>query len=116
MALNNAGVTSHKTEARTVELDVFGQRFSVRSDNTDARIAEIVAVVDARLGAIQKSAGTLPADRIALLGALTLAEELVALQEENALLKEAVRDRAGQLMGALDELQELHNPNEACLS
>ena len=99
-------VSAPKPDSRPVEIDLMGRTFTVRSDNSPERIEEIVGLVNQRLREIQTKATTLPADRIALLACLTLAEELVSLRHENATLKDAVAEQATEMLGALDDLQE----------
>ena len=68
----------------SVQVEIFGQTYSIKSTDDTASIRELAAFVDARMKEVQKGTGTSDPLRVAILTALTLSDELVRLRSENA--------------------------------
>ena len=87
-----------------MSLELFGQRFTVVSDNDEARVRDIVAFVNRRLEEIKDSSKRIQTDQIALLAALNIAEELFEERLKNRSLRRKVRDRSLKLLHAIDAM------------
>lgn len=63
-----------------VTVDVFGESYSLKSDIELDQVIKIAALVDERMKKIAKANLCLSPSRVAVLAALTLAEELLQLE------------------------------------
>ncbi len=68
----------------SVQVEIFGQVYSIKSTDDTASIRELAAFVDARMKEVQKGTGTSDPLRVAILTALTLSDELFRLRTETA--------------------------------
>ena len=91
---------------RTVDLELFGQRFSVSTDTEEKRVREIVGFVNQRLEAIRDGSRRVHTDQIALLAALNIAEELFDERDEHTSVKRGVRERAHKLLHRIDAVAQ----------
>lgn len=87
---------------RSMSLELFGQRLSVVSDADESRVRELVDFVNRRLEAISQGTKRVPAENIALLAALNLAEELFEERDRAERLRRKVRERSRRLLASID--------------
>ena len=68
--------------AEDVEVEIFGQSFRVAAgEATPAYIQKLASYVDERLRAIADTTKTMPLNRMAILAALNIADDLFKLQD-----------------------------------
>lgn len=91
---------------RVVDLELFGQRFTVNTDTDAERVRDIVDFVNRRLETIRDASRRVQTDQIALLAALNIAEELFSERDRRRSLKRSVRDRSMRLLDALDSISK----------
>lgn len=96
-----------------MSIDLFGHQLTVRSDNDPQTVREIVAFVNQRLESIQGSSRRAPTDKIALLCALNIAEELFAERDKREKLKTRVTNDSERLLGVVDRLQKIEAKGSA---
>lgn len=65
----------------SVQVEIFGQTYSIKGMAEPDHIKELAAYVDAKMKEIQKGTGTAEPHRVAILAALTITEELHRLRE-----------------------------------
>lgn len=63
-----------------VTVEVFGENYSLKSDIELDRVVKVAALVDERMKKISKANLCLSSNRVAILAALTIAEELLQLE------------------------------------
>lgn len=63
-----------------VTVEVFGENYSLKSDIELDRVIKVAALVDERMKKISKANLCLPPNRIAILAALTIAEDFLQLE------------------------------------
>jgi cell division protein ZapA len=97
-------VETDPANKRSLNLELFGQRFTVVSDNDEAKVRDIVAFVNRRLEEIRESSKRIQTDQIALLAALNIAEELFEERQKNRSLRRKVRDRSMKLLNSIDAM------------
>ncbi len=102
-----------KSHSRAMSIDLFGHQLTVRSDNDPARVKEIVAFVNQRLESIQGTSKRAPTDKIALLCALNIAEELFSEREKRRALRERVTTDSKKLMQVVDQLEAVEAKGSA---
>lgn len=89
-----------------MSLELFGQQFTVVSDNDESSVRNIVDFVNQRLEEIRDSTSRIKVDQIALLAALNIAEELFAERSKNEALKASVKTRSAKLLSAIDKMAQ----------
>lgn len=87
---------------RVVDLELFGQRFTVSTDAEPERVRDIVDFVNRRLEMVRDASRRVQTDQIALLAALNIAEELFIERDRRRGLERSVRDRSMRLLDAID--------------
>jgi cell division protein ZapA len=97
-------------EAGAVVVDIYDQVYQLRGTDPE-HIERLAALVDAKMRAVSAHGATVDSLRVAVLAALNIADELVALRARfdslNGSLNQAqsnVRTRTGSLAGMLDEV------------
>jgi len=95
-----------------VVVDIYDQIYQLRGTDP-AHIERLANVVDAKMRAVSAHGATVDSLRVAVLAALNIADELMALRARYDSLagsltqsQSSVRSRAGSLSGMLDEILE----------
>jgi cell division protein ZapA (FtsZ GTPase activity inhibitor) len=63
------------TQPQPIEVEIFGQRFALRSEKSEAEVRQIAAYVDRRLAQLAERGRSAVLLRVALMAALTIADE-----------------------------------------
>ena len=103
-------------DSGAVVVDIYDQIYQLRGTDP-GHIERLASVVDSKMRAVSAHGATVDSLRVAVLAALNIADELLALRTRfealNAKVVEAgreqqnaVRSRAGSLMGMLDAVLE----------
>lgn len=87
---------------RSVTVNVAGQKLSIRTDASDAELAELARLVNDRVKEIQSASMSASQAKVYLLVALSLADELRQARNEATRTREAVEAHA---QGALSFLE-----------
>lgn len=97
-------------EAGAVVVDIYDQVYQLRGTDPE-HIERLAAVVDKKMRAVSAHGATVDSLRVAVLAALNIADELLALRARFDALngslsqeKSNVRTRTGSLAGMLDEV------------
>ena len=97
------------TKPRRIELDIFGQTFSLIAED-EARLQEVAKYVDAQMKELSQSTATIDSFRLAVLAALNIANERFDLADrlagrDNAVQAqfEALSAKAERISIELDE-------------
>jgi cell division protein ZapA len=81
-----------------VQVEIFGQVYSIKGKDDPAYIRELAAFIDDKMKEIQKGTGTADPHRVAILTALTIADELYRLRERYGILERTSEKAAGRLL------------------
>ena len=103
-------------ESGAVVVDIYDQIYQLRGTDS-TYIERLASVVDSKMRAVSARGATVDSLRVAVLAALNIADELLAmrtrcetlattLEANRAQTQSAVRSRAGSLMGMLDAVLE----------
>jgi len=84
----------------SVQVEIFGQTYSIKAVNGKEYLRELAAFVDARMKEVQKGTGTPDGYKIAILAALNIADELHRLRSQHDTLRKTTAS-------SLDNLIEL---------
>ncbi len=96
---------------RTVQVEIAGQRLTIRSDEGPDYVHELAAYVDAHLHQLSGGRRTTNPQRVALLVAMQIADELFRERD----LHHQLRARVGRRLAALDEAVAAHEQRLAQL-
>lgn len=64
-----------------VQVEIYGQIYSIKGEGDATRIRELAAYIDARMKEVEKGTGTVDPHRVAILAALTIADECYRLRD-----------------------------------
>jgi len=84
----------------SIQVEIFGQTYSIKAENDREYIRKLAAFVDARMKEVQKGTGTSDGYKIAILAALNIADELNRIQAEHDIFRRSAAT-------SLDHLIEL---------
>jgi cell division protein ZapA (FtsZ GTPase activity inhibitor) len=87
---------------RSVEITVMGRTFTIKTDESDEHVKAVSNYVDGRYNELLGGA-KVPPQNIAVLTALTLADELIKERMRHRALKEAVRLRGSTLVSKIEQ-------------
>jgi len=91
------------SEPHDVTVSIFGNRYTLRSDADPAQVAELAAVVDARMRDAAGAGSAAGVDRIAVLAALNLADDLAREHRARTEDREELQTRTGRILAILDD-------------
>ncbi len=96
-----------------IDVSVLGHRYPVRASGTAkerARISEAAQLLEDRIAAIAKSTGEVDRGHLAVMAALALADEVLALgtrhetsRADDAAFRQVLRHRSERLLGLVEE-------------
>jgi len=87
-----------------VQIEIFGQSYSIKGKDDPAYIRELAAFIDAKMKEIQKGTGTVDPHRVAILTALTITDELYRLRERYGVLEKTSENAASRLLDVTDNI------------
>jgi cell division protein ZapA len=77
-----------------VKVQIFGQTYVVRGDLEEAYVQKLAAFVDEKMRAIADATSTVDTQKLAVLAALAIADELHSAREERTDREELLREQA----------------------
>lgn len=86
----------------SVQVEIFGQIYSIKGKDDPAYIRELAAFVDGHMKEVQKGTGTADPHRVAILTALTISDELYRLREQHSVLEKTSEQSAKRLLDLTD--------------
>ena len=87
----------------TVQVEIFGHKYSLKGGADEAYVRELAALVDSRMKDVQRGTGTTDGYRIAILAALNLADELHRLRAEQASLRKTTDGALKRIIDLIPE-------------
>jgi cell division protein ZapA len=77
-----------------VKVQIFGQTYAIRGQLDERYVQKLAAYVDAKMKAIADSTTTVDTQKMAILAALAIADELHSVQRERGEHEELLREQA----------------------
>ncbi len=90
-------------EPQDVTVNIFGSRYTLRTDGDPQRLIELAEGVDALMREAASAGGAAGADRIAVLVALNLADELARERRARNEDREDLSARTGRILEILND-------------
>ncbi len=84
------------------EITILGQKYVVKSDQDEAQLREVAAYVDEKLRALQRG-GHVNTVRVAVLGALNIANEYFEYRRRMASILDQMEERTNRLSDLVNE-------------
>ena len=78
----------------SVKVDIFGQTYPIQGELDEAYIRQIAAYVDEKMRLISEMARTVDTQRVAVLAAISIADELHRLREVRGEREEILKEQA----------------------
>jgi cell division protein ZapA len=94
---------SQSNGSNSVRVEIYDQTYHLRGSDPEY-IAELAEYVDTKMRLISQQAATVDSLRVAVLAALNIADEFLMLKRKYDSIATDYSERAGQLVGALDEV------------
>jgi cell division protein ZapA (FtsZ GTPase activity inhibitor) len=88
--------------SRSVRITLAGQQLAVKTDVKPRYLKELVAYVDRKIDDARAGGKVVTTQRLALLAAVSLADELFRLREEHRRLRREVAERSRRILRQLD--------------
>jgi cell division protein ZapA len=93
---------------KTVQVEIYGQRYAVTGEAEEGYIREVAQLVDTQIRQVAEGMKTGTLSRLAVLAALNLAHQLLQAERKNQQMDAAVEARAGNLLATIEsQLQPL---------
>jgi cell division protein ZapA len=89
-----------------IEVEIFGQTFTVTSEDEAKYVQELVAFVDQRMRRIGESTKTIVPLRVAIMAALSIADEHLKARKQEAEESEIVEHISARLLNRLDQNEQ----------
>jgi cell division protein ZapA len=80
--------------AQNVKVQIFGQVFPIQSDLDEAYMQKLAAYVDEKMRAIADSTPTVDTQKVAILAAMAIADELHSVSKERVEREELLKEQA----------------------
>jgi len=90
----------------SVQVEIFGQTYSIKGNDDPASIRELAAFVDAKMKEVQKGTGTADPLRVAILTALTMSDELIRLREQKGGLEQSMEGVSKRLLELTEQVDK----------
>ena len=90
-----------------VQVEIYGQVYSLKGADDPAHIRELAFYVDKKMKEVEKGTGTVDPHRVAILTALTIADELHGLRARYQELESASDNATQHILEMTEKVQEL---------
>ena len=87
----------------TIEVDIYGQRYTIRGEADEAYMQRLAAYVDGHMKSVGKGMKTATLSKLAVLAAINIAHELFQSEESREKGEADVERRVLCLMDAIEE-------------
>ncbi len=94
---------------KTIEVEVFGHRFSLQGEGEEAYFHELAESVDTQMRTLAKQSRTSTPTKLAILAAINATDQLLRLQRHGASSDSEVERRAQLLVETIDQHLEAHS-------
>lgn len=86
-----------------IEVEIFGQSYSLRGEGNDQYVLELARYVDGKMRDLAKTTKNLPASKLALLAAINITHELFALREEKQAKESIIEKKTKDMIESIEE-------------
>ncbi len=94
---------------KTIQVEVFGQRFSLQGEGDETYFHELAESVDSQMRTLAKQTRTSTPTKLAILAAINATDQLLRLQRHGESGESEIERRAQLLVETIDEHLEAHS-------
>ena len=87
---------------RTIRVQIFGQIFSVHGDLDEGYVQKLAAYVNEKMSAIAEMAPTVDTQKVAVMAAMAIADELLSLRQEKGEREELLKEQAERCLNLVE--------------
>jgi len=87
---------------QTIRVQIFGQVFSVHGDLDEAYVQKLAAYVNQKMSAIAEMAPTVDTQKVAVMAAMAIADELLSLRQEKGEREELLKEQAERCLNLVE--------------
>ena len=95
---------SRETEYASVRVKIYDREYTLRTTGDPERLRAVCAEVDARMRELAASSGSVDTFKVAVLAALSLADELRRCRDEPRMFDESIGKRSIACVSMLDRV------------
>jgi cell division protein ZapA len=88
---------------RSVTVEVAGQKFTLKTDASEAYVESLAAFVTEKIAEVKTSTRTFSTHALAILAALNIADDLFQARQSGRELKRRVREKSERLLELLEK-------------
>jgi len=88
---------------KTLEIEIYGQKYTVRADADEIYMQRVAAYVDEQMRSLARGMKTATPSKLAMLTALNLAHQLFQVEEQRERGEADLERRAQHLMESIEE-------------
>jgi cell division protein ZapA len=88
--------------SQSIKVQIFGQTFSIQGDLEEAYVQKLAAYVNQKMSAIAEMTPTVDTQKIAVMAALAIADELHALKYERGEREELLKEQAERCLNLVE--------------
>src|ERR1700737_5450378 len=92
--------------SNSVKVQIFGQIYAIRGDLDERYVQKLAAYVDEKMGAIADATATVDTQKVAVLAALAIADELHTIRKDRTDEEELQREQAKRCLPPEDGAQK----------
>jgi len=90
------------TDASVTTVQIFGQEYKIRGFEDKSYVEKVAGFVDGRMRELAQGSSSLPPERLAVLAALNIADELFQETKKTSETLVSIEERADAMMSQLD--------------
>jgi cell division protein ZapA len=94
---------------QTIRVQIFGQVFSVHGDLDEAYVQKLAAYVNEKMSAIAEMAPTVDTQKVAVMAAMAIADELLTLRQEKGEREELLKEQAERCLNLVERALKLED-------
>jgi cell division protein ZapA len=87
---------------QTIRVQIFGQVFSVHGDLDEAYVQKLAAYVNEKMSAIAEMAPTVDTQKVAVMAAMAITDELLTLRQEKGEREELLKEQAERCLNLVE--------------
>jgi len=92
---------------QTAKVQIYGQTFSLQGELDEAYVRKLAAYVDAKMRAVSDITPTVDTQKVAILAALAIADELHSLKKERGEREELLKEQAERCLTLVERALRL---------
>lgn len=88
--------------SQAIKVQIFGQTFSIQGELDEVYVQKLAAYVNQKMNAISEMAPTVDTQRLAIMAALAIADELHRLKEQHGEREEILKEQAERCLNLVE--------------